>query len=131
MILINPGSHIGETTGLWTNTHEKALERALGWLKNIQDDGYKNIKMLDTKEEINGRWKFLFKHSVTGAVVELETHGIDDMDAYIKENVFTPRVYWNGSSTGEPELEQWLVDGYEKVLDIVAVGVSSKEGQPE
>jgi len=121
MLLINPGSHIGENTSeKWANTHEQALQNALGWLKNIQNDGYKNIRMYDTKEEIEGRWKFIFKHLVTGVEVELETHGITDIDEYKKEHVFTPRVYWNGSSTGEPELDQWLTDGYHKVMDIEA-----------
>jgi|JI10StandDraft_1071094.scaffolds.fasta_scaffold481435_3 hypothetical protein len=124
MLLINPGSHIGEQSSeKWANTHEQALENALRWLKNIQDDGIKNIRMYDTKTEEQGRWKFIFKHLITGVEVELETHGITDMDEYIKENVFTPRVYWNGSSCGEPELDQWLTDGYKKVLDIVEVGL--------
>lgn len=125
MLIINPGSHIGQNASdAWSNTHEQALKNALGWLKNIQNEGIKNITMYDTKEEINGRWKFLFKHRVTGVIVELETHGIENMEEYLKEYIFHPRVYWNGSSTGEPELDQWLTDGYEKVLDIRMSGLT-------
>lgn len=117
MLLINPGSHLPENkTGQgWTNTHAKALERALGWLKNLKAEGMTDIIMWDTKEETDGRWKFIFHHKITKVDVELETHGIDDLDAYQKEHIFAPRVYWNGSSTGEPELEQWAKEGFRPV----------------
>ena len=49
---------------------------------------------------------------MTGAAVVLETHGIDDIAAYERERVFVPRVYWNGSSISEPELEDWAAPGF-------------------
>ena len=52
---------------------------------------------------------------MTGVIVELETHGIDDMDAYANDAIFTPRVYWKGSSCSSPDLNDWKAPGFVKL----------------
>jgi len=117
--IINPGSELAdnETAVGWTNTHEVARRYAYTWfLKPMQEQGFTDIRVTDTGEESDGRWKFLFTHEVTGKVVELEVHGIDDLKAYEKQYIFTPRVYWNGSSSSDPELEQFSAEGFVPVM---------------
>lgn len=117
MFIINPGSEIGTETKGWTNTHETAKLHAYEWFyKPMLKEGFTDIEVTDTGEEIEGRWKFIFKHKVTGVEVELETHGIDDLKAYEEQYIFTPRVYWNGSSTGQPELDDFKVEGFVPVM---------------
>ena len=117
MFIINPGSEVGKQEVGFTNTHEQARRYAYEWFyKPMIDQGFTDIEVEDTKEEVDGRWKFIFKHTVTGKEVELETHGIDNMDAYTDKYIFTPRVYWNGGSSSSPELEQFAVDGYKPVM---------------
>lgn len=117
-ILINPGSRIGESEpgGGWTNTYTTALHTAHEWLARIHADGMTDVELLpseDTPRE--GRWTFRFRHTVTSAVVELKTHGIDNQDAYERQHLFAPRVYWRGSSTSDPQLEDFAADGFELV----------------
>ena len=58
----------------------------------------------------DGDWNFKFKHLVTGAVVDLDIHGFTEEES--EKFMFHPRVYWNGSSTAGPKIEDWLTDGY-------------------
>lgn len=117
MFIINPGSEIGRQEQGFTNTHEQARRHAYEWFyKPMLEEGFTDIKVTDTKEEVGGRWKFIFKHTVTGKEVELEVHGIDDMDAYTEKYIFAPRVYWDGSSSSSPALEQFAEDGYKPVM---------------
>ena len=72
--------------------------------------------------EDNGRWPFVIRHQITGVEVVLETHGIDDLDAYKRQCIFDPRVYWNGSSSAEPTLDDFDAPGFVvKVMTFVAV----------
>jgi len=114
-ILINPGSRIGEPGEGWTNTLEQARKYAQRRYDGMLEEGIQDVVMLDEVEPREGRWRFKFKHTVTGVVVDYETHGIDDLEAYEKKNIFTPRVYWNGCSSSSPELTDWARDGYEPV----------------
>jgi len=114
-IMINPGSHIGEPGEGWTNTLENARAEAERWLSQMRDDGICDVELLDLAIENEGRWTFSFRHTVTGVVVELATHGIDNVEAYEKQHTFTPRIYWNGSSTSNPELEHFAAPGFEAV----------------
>jgi hypothetical protein len=111
-VLINPGSHIGEPGNGWTNTEATARAEAERWLARIHADGMTDVELLDGATEREGRWEFGFRHKVTGTCVKLETHGIDNMAAYERERIFTPRVYWNGSSTSNPELEHFAAPGF-------------------
>ena len=110
-ILINPGSEpVSDQGDGWTNTYEGAVVEAERWHRRMVDDGFgQDVDLLVQDDPIvcDGRWVFLYRHRVTGAVVELHTHGIDNMDAYTKRHIFGARVYWNGSSTGNPELSDW------------------------
>ena len=118
-IIINPGSNIGENTkkSKWTNTHQTAKKYAHNWFyKHMVESGFEDIEVEDTKKEIDGRWLFIFRHKVTGKAVELEIHGIDNIKEYQKENIFTPRIYWEGSSCSSPELEDFAKDGYKPVM---------------
>ena len=114
-LIINPGSHIGQESEGWTNTYEFALKNALNWLETLKKDGFTDILMTSIAGQRDGRWTFVFTHQVTGKSVELETHGIDPMDAYLKQYIFPPRVYWDGSSSAIVELEQFAADGYKAV----------------
>lgn len=114
-IIINAGSEIAETGSGWTNTYEGALAQAERWLAQIRADGLSDIELLRPgcdPVERDGRWKFGFRHHVTGVTLVLETHGISDMDAYMVRNIFGARVYWNGSSCSHPELGQWAAPGF-------------------
>lgn len=113
-VLINPGSRIGTPGQGWANTYETALASARQWLETMHAEGLTDVELLpSTPAEANdGRWRFQFRHKVTGTVVDLETHGIDRLDTYEKQHVCTPRVYWNGSSTSSPDLEDFAADGY-------------------
>lgn len=115
-ILINPGSQVSESSGDgWTNTYVGALAEARKWhVRMVTDRFGQDLELIepDHQEPSAGRWGFGFRHRVTGVVVGLETHGIDDMDAYRVRNIFGPRTYWNGSSTSNPDLEQWAAPGF-------------------
>jgi hypothetical protein len=114
--IINPGSEIATEAKGWTNTHAQAKKNAYSWFyKPMLEEGFTDIEVTDTKEERDGRWLFIFKHTVTGKEVELEIHGIDDLKAYETQNIFTPRVYWNGGSSSNPELDQFAADGFKPV----------------
>ena len=119
-LIINPGSHIGEPGTGWTNTEATARAEAERWLAGIHADGMTDVELLDGATEREGRWVFTFRHQVTGTTVTLETHGIDDMAAYEKERIFSPRIYWNGSSTSNPELEHFAAPGFRAVRTFVA-----------
>ena len=117
-VLINPGSRIsgpGEGEG-WTNTYETARAYAEQWLAQMHGEGMTDVELLDGTTEREGRWVgrwvFTFRHPVTGKTVELETHGIDDTDAYERQHTFAPRIYWNGSSTANPQLEHFAAPGF-------------------
>jgi len=117
MFLINPGSEIGTEQVGFTNTHEQARRYAYEWFyKPMLKEGFRDIKVIDTKEEQDGRWKFIFKHTVTGKEVELEVHGIDDLKAYQEKYIFMPRTYWDGGSSSNPELEDFEVEGFTRVM---------------
>lgn len=120
-LLINPGSHIGEPGEGWTNTCETARAEAERWLAEMHESGMADVELLDGSTEREGRWTFTFRHKVTGTVVELETHGIDDVQAYERQHVFCPRIYWNGSSTANPKLEHFKAEGFEPVRTYRAV----------
>lgn len=128
-LIINPGSELplAEAAIGWTNTHETAKRHAYDWFyKPMLEKGFTDIEVTDTGEENDGHWKFLFKHTITGVVVELETHGIDNVAAYEKQFVFTPRVYWKGSSVSDPELEQFAAEGFVPVMTYRAEAPQAK-----
>ena len=119
-LLINPGSGpVAQGPG-YTNTYETARAEAERWLARIHADGMTDVTLADEHGLRDGRWQFTFRHRVTGVAVHLETHGIDDLDAYGQAHIFPPRVYWHGSSTGTPCLEDWAAPGFTPVRTYVA-----------
>jgi hypothetical protein len=58
------------------------------------------------KKQDGGDWLFHFIHSVTKKIATLEIHGFTNKQC--KEFMFMPRIYWNGSSSGIPEISDWL-----------------------
>lgn len=120
-VIINAGSRIGGEPQGWTNTVEGARRRAGEWLDRMRAVGFVDVEMTDTVEEVDGRWVFVFRHTVTGVEVKLETHGIDDLDAYMRQYIFDPRVYWNGSSSAEPQLDDFAAPGFSKTMTFTAV----------
>lgn len=111
-LIINPGSNVGDSRDGWTNTEAGARKEAESWLTGMHFEGMTDVELLPGCRESDGRWVFSFRHSVTGKTVELETHGIDDIDAYCKRYVFSPKVYWGGSSLGQPEIEHFAATGF-------------------
>ena len=117
-LIINPGSRIAspEHDGEWQNTEAKARERAEVWLGKMHGEGMTDVELLDGTQlgvaEQGGRWRFTFRHQVTGVTATLDMHGIDPVDAYEREHVFAPRVYWNGSSCSDPALEDFAAPGF-------------------
>lgn len=119
-LIINPGSGPVADAGTgWTNTQDGAFAEARRWHDRMKADGFgHDVELLDLDphrqghSNQEGRWLFEFRHKVTGVVVELETHGVDNIEAYMKERVFAPRVYWNGSSCSSPALEQFAAAGF-------------------
>lgn len=126
-VFINPGSGPVAQHGVgWTNTLAKAREYAKEWHEHMKSDGIVDVEMTEGKKSDDGRWVFYFTHKVTGVKVKLEHHGIDDLKAYEKERVWSPRFYWNGSSSGSPEITDWLKDGFAVEQRIVAL--AKKDG---
>lgn len=112
-LIINPGARIGQPGNGWTNTLAKARAEAGEWLSRMHAEGMTDVVLLgDAEDTGDGRWRFTFRHAVTGTAVHLDTHGIDDLDAYRRQHLFDPRVYWNGSSTAEPRLEDFAAPGF-------------------
>ena len=110
-MLINPGSRISEPGEAWTNTYEIAQATARYWLTTMHANGMTDVELLDGTREREKLWVFTFRHAVTGTTVELETrhrqHG----------GLRTPvrlhaKVYWNGSSTANPELDDFAAPGF-------------------
>lgn len=114
-LIINPGSRIAPPGEGWTNTEAKARDRAGNWLGKMHAEGMTDVELLDGAEPRDGRWLFTFRHKVTGATATLEMHGIDPAEAYERQHVFTPRVYWNGSSCADPCLEDFAAPGFRPV----------------
>lgn len=119
-LIINPGSHIVAAGDRWTNTETTARAEAEKWLARMHAEGMTGVELLDGSEERTGRWEFTFRHQVTGATATLETHGIDDLDAYQKDQWFAPRIYWNGDSSSNPKLEDFAAPGFKPVRTFIA-----------
>lgn len=115
-LIINPGSRIGEPGDGWTNTYATARTMAEDWLAKMRAEGLTDVTLLDGGEDHgDGRWGFMFRHEVTGVSICLDTHGIDNPGAYQRQHPFTPRIYWNGSSCSNPELEDFAAPGFAPV----------------
>jgi hypothetical protein len=121
MMIVNPGSGPIAAGKGWVNTYEGARPSATAWHAEMLSTGMEVDLLLPGEKLDDGRWMFGFRHRVTGVVVELTTHGIDNLDAYRKERVFDPRVYWNGSSSADPKLEDWAAPGFRALRTYVAV----------
>lgn len=104
MTIINAGS---ENKG---GTFEQALIAANEWLEMINEE-YPEVTMTTHEDRLeDGDWNFKYTHGVTGKCVELQIHGytVKECEGFM----FSPRVYWNGSSTGGPKIEDWLDESY-------------------
>jgi hypothetical protein len=115
MLIINPGANLldAATATGWTNTYTTARAAADTWLDQMRKEGVADVDLVGADEtEREGRWTFTFRHRVTGVEVEMETHGIDDLDAYQRQYVFAPRVYWRGCSSSTPGLSDFAAPGY-------------------
>lgn len=80
------------------------------WLNNIHKDGFLEVKMKFIEHTNDGYFKFHFIHSVTKKIATLETHGFTEKE--YNDFVFKPRAYWNGLSTADPKIEDWLTDDF-------------------
>jgi hypothetical protein len=116
IIAINPGSDMpdrSEGDG-WTSNYEGALAEAQRWLEAMRADGFgADVELVLPGAPLEGcRWRFWFRHTVTGVKRDLDTHGVNNLDAYRRRHIFDPRVYWRGSSCSDPELSDWGAPGY-------------------
>jgi hypothetical protein len=114
-VFINPGARLGDAQNAdgWTNTYATARATADEWLARMRGEGIADVELVTCDEtERDGRWTFTFRHAVTGVEVQLETHGIDDGDAYKRQYIFEPRIYWNDSSSADPSLGDFAAPGY-------------------
>jgi hypothetical protein len=103
----------------WTNTYTSARRTAEEWLDKIHTSGMRDVELLpsDPTQPPNWwRWTFIFYHRITGKIVLLETHGVDETMAFREEHDFLPQVYWAGSSVALPNLADFAADGYEPVM---------------
>jgi hypothetical protein len=120
-ILINPGSGPVKASGNgWVNDYAGAEANAREWYDRMVADGIRDVELALPGTPTpggDGRWIFDFTHTVSGAVVQLEVHGLDDDEyrAYEREWILGPRTYWNGSSSDVPEVEQFAAPGFEVV----------------
>jgi hypothetical protein len=114
-LIVNAGSRVASSGGGWTNTYQAARAEAERWLERMHAEGMTDVVLLDDAEEAGGCWRFTYRHTVTGVSVRLETPGIDDLAAYQKEHIFPPRIYWNGSSSGNPQLDDFAAPGFAPV----------------
>ena len=102
--IINAGS---ENKG---GTFEQAKINAEKWLKNIHEEGFLEVEMTFVQLYEDGDFQFDFKHKITQKVVSLVIHGFTEEEC--QKFTFHPRVYWNGSSTADPKIEDWLNEGF-------------------
>jgi hypothetical protein len=121
-MFINPGSHIAEGGEGWTNAEAEARRKAAHWLTRMQCEGIRDVDLLPGCKPNGNRWVFTYQHQVTGVEVELEIDGIDDYDAYCKRHIFSPKIYWKGSSLGDPQVEDFFADGFEVVKTLRPIG---------
>jgi hypothetical protein len=119
-LIMNLGADIpepGEGSG-WTNTYEEACRIAWEWFVRMNDDGLAADVVLfegqPFRPPVEGRWTFIFRHTVTGVDVKFETHGIAPMEAYLEQSFLRahPRQYWNGSSSADPCLNDFAAPGF-------------------
>lgn len=103
-IIINAGS---ENKG---GTLEQAKINAQEWLESIHEEGFLEVEMAYVEQYDKGNFVFAFTHQVTKKAVALEIHGYTEDEC--KKFMFHPRVYWDGSSTGNPKIEDWLTDEF-------------------
>lgn len=119
-LIVNPGSGgIPAEGNGWTNTSKVANKKATEWWSRMRDDQI-DVIITDWIAEDDGRFKFTFKHNVTGVEATLRIDGIDDLDAYKADGyIFSPRAYWNDCSSSEPKHEDFLKEGYVAETKIV------------
>lgn len=103
-IIINPGS---ENKG---GTLKQAKINADEWLKCVHDEGFLEVEMKYVEQYKDGNFLFEFKHTITQKVATLEIHGFTKEEC--EKFMFHPRVYWNGSSSSSPDIEDWLTDEF-------------------
>ena len=109
MIIINAGS---ENKG---GTLEQAKINAENWLKNIHNEGFLDVEMSFIERYDDGECLFHFKHNVTKKVATLHIHGFTEEEC--ERFTFHPRVYWNGLSCANPQIEDWLEDGFKYKIE--------------
>lgn len=113
MLVINPGNKVASGGNGWTNTLEVATKSANEWLQSMHSRHIRDVEIVSVCGPDDGSWTFTFEHSVTGCRATLDIHGIDNMTAYANDNRYPAKIYWNRSSTANPQLTDFLCDGYE------------------
>jgi len=129
VMLINPGSGRLQSSTAWDNTEEQALKYVMDWfVRPMKDEGFIDLELINLhKQDDDGRWRFQVRHKITGKTVDIECHGINDLEAYQAENIFMPRVYWNGGSSSNPSIEDFAAKGFRPVITYVPTNSNNKE----
>lgn len=112
-VVINGGS---ENKG---GCFEQAKINAERWLKAIHGEGFLEVEMYFIEQNKNGTFKFAFKHLVTKKSAFLDIHGFTEEEC--QKFMFRPREYWNGSSTADPQIEDWLADGFKYKVEYYTI----------
>ena len=120
MIIINPGSKLAN------GTEKQAVKNANDWVMEMRENGIRYVQIVGSPiPDGRFRWTFALRHSLTGVEATLAIHGLSaqEVEEYAANNLGAqPRIYWNGSSSAEPQLEDFLTEGY--YIDIVREGES-------
>lgn len=103
-MIINAGS---ENKG---GTVEESLVIANEYLEQLHSNGFVDVELMPEVEVRDGLWCYTFRHAVTGKTATLDTHGFTEDECH--KFMFRPRIYWNGSSSSEPTIEDWLTNEY-------------------
>lgn len=112
----------------WTNSYARAEANAQRWLENMRTNGFRDVELLLPGKLCPGdgpgldTWVFEVRHTVTRVAVELQVHGVDNESAYRRDMLSWPRVYWDGSSTGDPELADFEATGFRKIQTFEPIG---------
>ncbi len=106
MLIINPGS---EVKG---GTYEDARKEAERLLQCMKDNEITDVILLDDYTENDGMFLFTYQHTITKKTGTWEVSGLEH-NYKEKGFIFSPRIYWNGSSCSSPEWKDFLTDEYE------------------
>lgn len=88
-------------------TIKQARINAQEWFDHMKEDGFVDIVM--TEGNHGDYFEFIFTHKVTKKVATLHIHGYPNNQTI---DMIFKKIYWNGCSSSEPKIDNWLKDGF-------------------